>query len=52
MSQSIAQSKIGCDVGRCHGEQERRINVEFLANFTVGKDESIVKFSFLGVLAL
>ena len=29
MSQGIAQSKIGRDVGRCHGEQEGRIDVGF-----------------------
>ena len=51
-SQINAQSKIGCDVGRSHGEQEGRIDVGFFANFIVGKDRSMVKFSFLGVLAL
>ena len=51
-SQVIVQSKIRRDVGRCHGEQEGRIDVGFFANFIVGKDKSMVKFSFLGVLAL
>ena len=48
-SQVIAESKIGSDVGRCHGKQEGRID-GFLANFMV--DKSIVPFSFLGVIAL
>ena len=51
-SQVIAQSKIGRDVGRCHGEQEGRIDVGFFVNFIVGKDNSMVKFPFWGVLAL
>ena len=52
MSQVIAQSKISHDFGRCHGEQDGRIDVEVFANFIVGKDKSMVKFSFRGVLAL
>ena len=51
-SQIIVQSKIGREVGRCHGEQEGRIDVGFFANFIVGKDKLMVKVSFLRVLAL
>ena len=51
-SQVIARSKIGRDVGRCHGEQEGRIDVGFFANFIVGKDKSMVKFSFWGTCPL
>ena len=52
MSQVIPQSRNSHGVGRRHGEQERRIDVGFFANFIVEKDQSMVKISLLGVLAL
>ena len=46
------QSKIGHYVRCSHREQEGRTDVGFFADFIVGKDKSMVKFSFLGALAL
>ena len=36
-SQVIAQSKIGRDVGRCHGQQEERIDIGFFCKLHCGE---------------